>query len=202
MHPIEIKSSDIYVISFYLFLILAIGILFREKHVATSSFVHASQKLPVAITTIAFLAANCGALEIVGIVSTTAKYGVLALHFYWIGAIPAMLFLSLFMMPIYTHSEVLTVPEFLKLRYNQPTRILNAIAFAVMMLLTSGISLYAMAEILQTFVGWTFVSTIFVAAFFVFFYVAVGGLTAAIYNQVFQFFLTVFGLLPLVWMIL
>lgn len=113
-----------------------------------------------------------------------------------------MLFLALFMMPIYIRSKALTVPEFLELRYNEPTRVLNAIAFAIVMLLISGISLYAMAEILRVFVGWSFTQTVITSALFVFLYISLGGLTATMYNEVFQFFFTVAGLLPLVWIIL
>lgn len=202
MHPIKTNAADIAVIAIYFISTLTIGVLFRKKGASSSSFFHAGQKLPVSITTLAFLSANCGALEIVGMVSTSAKYGILALHFYWIGAIPAMLFLSLFMMPVYIRSRALTVPEFLKLRYNEPTRILNAVCFAIMMLLISGISLYAMAEILRVFVGWSFTKTTFTAALFVFIYISLGGLVATMYNEVFQFFFTVAGLLPLAWMIL
>jgi SSS family solute:Na+ symporter len=202
MHPIRTDAADVAVIALYFVSTLAIGVLFREKGASTSSFFHAGKKLPLAITTIAFISANCGALEIVGMVSTTAKYGALALHFYWIGAIPAILFLALFMMPIYIRSKALTVPEFLELRYNEPTRILNAIAFAIVMLLISGISLYAMAEVLRVFVGWSFNRTVFTAGLFVLLYVSLGGLIATMYNEAFQFFFTVAGLLPLVWIIL
>ncbi len=166
--------------------------------VSTTDFFLAGRSLPVGVTGIAFVAANCGALEIMGMVSTSAKYGERANHFYWIGAIPAMLFLSLFMMPIYYRSRVRSVPEFLKMRYGEATRAFNAISFATMMVLVSGISLYAMAIILGTLLGWGFTTSACVTAAVVLVYIVLGGLRASIYNEVLQFILIVVGLSPLV----
>lgn len=202
MHTLTPNSADLAVISLYFVATILVGWFFRKKAQSSSEFFHAARTLPAAITSIAFLAANCGALEIVGIVSATAKYGAKTLHFYWIGAIPAMLFLALGMMPIYMRSQALTVPEFLKLRFNEATRTLNIICCGVMMILVSGISLYALSQVLRTFLGWSFTQTTLTAAAIVFLYVSLGGLTATMYNEVIQFALIILGLLPLVFFIL
>jgi len=153
--------------------------------------------LPLSITSVAFLAANCGALEIVGIVAASAKYGLPALHFYWIGAIPAMVFLALFMLPVYRHSRALTVPDFLRIRYNDATHILSASCLAAMMALIAGIGLYAISSVLHLFFGWSFFRLILLTSGFVLCYVVSGGLRATIYNEVLQFMLTIVGLAPL-----
>ena len=153
--------------------------------------------LPLSITSVAFVAANCGALEIVGIVAASAKYGLLALHFYWIGAIPAMVFLALFMLPIYRHSHALTVPDFLRIRYNDATHILSASCLAAMMALIAGIGLYAISSVVHLFFGLSFFRLTLLTSGFVLCYVVSGGLRATIYNEVLQFILTIVGLAPL-----
>jgi len=153
--------------------------------------------LPLSITSVAFVAANCGALEIVGIVAASAKYGLPALHFYWIGAIPAMVFLALFMLPIYRHSRALTVPDFLRIRYNDATHILSASCLAAMMALIAGIGLYAISSVLHLFFGFSFFRLTLLTSGFVLCYVVSGGLRATIYNEVLQFILTIVGLAPL-----
>lgn len=198
MRPLALNSLDYAIIGGYFAVILLVGFWLRKRMVSTSQFFLAGRSLPVGVTGIAFVAANCGALEIMGMISTSAKYGARANHFYWLGAIPAMLFLSLFMMPIYYRSRVRSVPEFLKLRYGEATRAFNALSFAVMMVLVSGISMYAMAIILGTLLGWRFTTSVLVAAAVVLVYIVLGGLTASIYNEVLQFFLMVAGLTPLV----
>ena len=197
MNPVALSWIDYGVLGAYFLAIILIGYRLRKKMVSTSEFFLAGRRLPVLVTGIAFVAANCGALEIMGMVSTSAKYGAQANHFYWLGALPAMLFLALFMMPIYYRSRVRSVPEFLKLRYDESTRAFNAISFATMMVLVSGISLYAMAIILRGLLGWSFSSSVLVAAMVVLFYVSFGGLTATIYNEVLQFVLIVLGFAPL-----
>ncbi|MGE5646659.1 MAG: sodium:solute symporter family protein [Acidobacteriota bacterium] len=197
MQPIALNALDYAVILGYFAVILLVGYTLRKKMVSTSEFFLAGRSLPVLVTGIAFVAANCGALEIMGVVSTSAKYGARAVHFYWVGAIPAMLFLALFMMPIYYRSKVRSVPEFLKLRFDESTRAFNAVSFATMMVLVSGISLYAMGIILRSLLGWSFTQSVLVGAVVVLVYVAFGGLTATIYNEVLQFALIVIGLSPL-----
>jgi SSS family solute:Na+ symporter len=197
VQPVSLNYLDYTIVIGYYLTILIVGYRLRRRMVSTSQFFLAGRSLPVLVTGIAFVAANCGALEIMGVISTSAKYGARANHFYWSGAIPAMLFLSLFMMPIYYRSKVRSVPEFLKLRFGEAARGFNAISFATMMVLVSGISLYAMAIILRALLGWGFTHSVLVSALIVLFYVAFGGLTATIYNEVLQFILIVVGLAPL-----
>jgi SSS family solute:Na+ symporter len=186
-----------FIVGLYLAATLVVGFLSRRSSGTSAQFLHAGRTLPTAVTSIAFLAANCGALEIVGIVAASAKYGALALHFYWIGAIPAMVFLALFMMPIYAQSKALTVPEFLRLRYSDGTHILNAVSLAVMMGFVSGISLYAIATVMRVFLGWNFPETVALTTLVILGYVALGGLKATIYNEILQLGITIVGLIPL-----
>lgn len=202
MRLLALNSLDYAIILGYLAAILLVGYRLRKRMVTTTQFFLAGRSLPVLVTGIAFMAANCGALEIMGMVATSAKYGARANHFYWLGAIPAMLFLALFMMPIYYRSRVRSVPEFLKLRYGEPTRAFNALSFATMMILVSGISLYAMAIVLGIVLGWGFTTSVLVAAAVVLVYIVLGGLTASIYNEVLQFVLIVVGLAPLAFYVL
>src|ERR1700761_5656645 len=127
------NATALMIVGAYLFLTLVVGSLLRGSSGTSSQFLHARHTLPTAVTSLAFLAANCGALEIVGMVAASAKYGAMALHFYWIGAIPAMVFVALFVMPIYAQSGAVTIPEFLRLRYNEPTQVLNAVSMGIMM---------------------------------------------------------------------
>jgi SSS family solute:Na+ symporter len=168
------------------------------RHIDTAAkYLHSHGSLPTPVSALAFLAANCGALEIVGIVATSAKYGALALHFYWIGAIPAMVFLALLMMPVYVRSGAMTVPDFVRIRFNSPTHILCAVCLAIMMVLIAGISLFAISRVLQVFFGWSFSAVAVIAASVVLCYTLAGGLRATIYNEIFQLGLTVAGLLPM-----
>jgi SSS family solute:Na+ symporter len=129
-----------------------------------------------------------------------AKYGMLTSHFYWVGAIPAMVFVGVFMMPFYYGSRARSVPEYLKLRFDEKTRAFNALTFAVMTVFSSGISMYAMGALLRLLLGWNIHASIIVSAVVVLAYIALGGLRSAIYNEVVQFFLIVFGFVPLVWL--
>lgn len=186
-----------FIVITYLAVAIGIGYALRRHSDTASKFLHARGSLPTAITSLAFLAANCGALDIVGIVATSAKYGILALHFYWIGAIPAMLALSLLMMPIYARSGAMTVPDFIRMRYNDATHILCCVLLSIMMVLVSGISIYAISMVLHLFFGWNFSVVAVVAASVVFAYAFTGGLKATIYNEIFQLGLTVAGLAPM-----
>jgi SSS family solute:Na+ symporter len=199
MTSASLRPVDYFIIGAYFLTTLLVGYTLRKRMVSTTQFFLAGRGLPAIITGIAFVSANCGAIEIMGMVSTSAKYGVRAAHFYWVGAIPAMLFLALFMMPIYYCCKVRSVPEFLKLRFDERTRIFNATSFAAMMMLVSGISLYAMAIVLSSFLGWGFTTSVFASALIVLCYVSLGGLTATIYNEVLQFLLIVLGFAPLAW---
>ena len=199
MQPTAPNIFAFLMIGIYLAASIAVGYLVRRHADTSSKFLHARGALPTAVTALAFLAANCGALEIVGITATSAKYGALALHFYWLGAIPAMVFLALFMMPVYARSGAMTVPDFIRLRYNNATHILSAVCLAVMMILISGISLYAISAVLHALFGWDFSTIAIVAATAVLCYALIGGLRATIYNEILQLGLTVAGLLPLAW---
>ena len=196
------KAVTLSIAGVYLAATIAIGYLARKSSLTSRQFLHARGMLPTAITSISFVAANCGALDIVGLTAASAKYGALALHFYWIGAIPAMVFLSLFMMPVYTRSRAMTVPDFLRIRYNDATQILSALCLAAMMSFISGISLYAIGTVLHVFFGWSFFNVVAISSSVVLCYVLTGGLRATIYNEVMQLALTVAGLAPLVYFVL
>ncbi len=153
--------------------------------------------MPAWITGLAFIAANLGALEILGQSANGAQYGVPAVHYYWLGAVPAMLFLGLLMMPCYYGAKVRSVPEYLRLRFGNAAHAFNAATFAVATVLISGVNLFALALILHLLIGWSITVAILVAAAIVLVYITLGGLTSAIYNEVLQFFVIVAALLPL-----
>lgn len=197
LQPTHLNALDLVVIGIYLVLTILTGIAWRRKAHSSTQFLHAQRSIPTSVAAISFLAANCGALEIVGIVSTSAKYGAAAFHYYWVGALPGMLMLGLFMMPIYLGSGALTVPDFLRRRFGEATRTLTVLCSGVIILLVSGIGLYALAQVLHLFLDWRFGTTVFLAALIVLTYVWLGGLTATIYNEVLQFALILAGLCPL-----
>lgn len=198
MHVMNINFMDYLIIGAYIAVTIFVGFMLKNKMKSSEDFFLSGRSLPAWITGLAFLSANLGALEIIGMVANSAKYGILTVHMYWIGAIPAMLFLGVFMMPFYYKSKVRSVPGYLKLRYNEATRSLNALSFAVMTLLMSGISMYAMALLFQLILGWSLTTSILLSAGVVLLYIFWGGLTSSIYNEVIQFFLIWLGLLPVV----
>src|SRR5947207_3662741 len=184
----------------YFVFVLGIGFALKRYMKTTTDFFLSGRSIPAWITGLAFISANLGAQEVIGMGASGAKYGIATSHFYWIGAIPAMAFIGVFMMPFYYGSRARSVPEYLKLRFDEKTRGFNAISFALMTVLSSGISLYAMGLLLETLLGWNFSFSILIAAAIVLVYVFLGGLTSAIYNEVLQFFLIVFGFAPLVFL--
>ena len=184
----------------YFVFVLGIGFALKRYMKTSTDFFLSGRSIPAWITGLAFISANLGAQEVIGMGASGAKYGIATSHFYWIGAIPAMAFIGVFMMPFYYGSRARSVPEYLKLRFDEKTRGFNAISFAFMTVLSSGISLYAMGLLLQTLLGWDFSFSILMAAAIVLIYVFLGGLTSAIYNEVLQFFLIVFGFAPLVFL--
>lgn len=186
---------DYVIIAVYFVFVIGVGYMLKDKMKTGEDFFLSGRSVPAWITGLAFLSANMGALEVLGMAANGAEYGMLTAHFYWIGAIPAMLFLGLYMMPFYYASKVRSVPEYLKIRYNEATRAVNAFSFALMTVLMSGISLYSMALIFQVLVGWSLTTSIMISAIVVLVYVALGGLTSSIYNEVVQFFLIWGGLL-------
>jgi SSS family solute:Na+ symporter len=201
MNPvITLNAVDYAIIAGYLLVMVLVGYSLKKYMKTGEDFFLSGRSLPGWITGLAFLSANLGALEVIGMVANSAKYGISTVHFYWVGAVLAMVFLGVFMMPFYYGSRVRTVPEYLKLRYNEATRGLNAISFAIMTVLMSGISLYAMALLFNKMLGWSFHASILFAALVVLLYVFWGGLSSSIYNEVIQFFLIWLGLLPIVFL--
>ena len=189
---------DYTVMGIYFLFVLGIGYTLKRYMKSSSDFLMGGKSIPAWITGLAFISTNLGALEVMGMAASGAKYGMITTHFYWIGAIPAMIFLGLFMMPFYYGSKARSVPEYLKLRFDEKTRGFNAVSFAIMTIFASGISMYALAMLMETLLGWDFVLSIFISAMIVLVYTYLGGLKSAIYNEVLQFFLIVLGFLPLV----
>jgi SSS family solute:Na+ symporter len=194
----HLAPVDYVVMAVYFATVLGVGWGLRRLTRTSTDFFLSGRSLPPWITGLAFISANLGAQEVIGMGASGAKYGIATSHFYWIGAIPAMVFVGLFMMPFYYGSRARSVPEYLRLRFDEKTRTLNAVSFAVMTVFSSGVSMYAMGKLLNLLLGWSFDVSIIVAAVIVLAYVLLGGLTSAIYNEVLQFFLIVFGFLPLV----
>ncbi len=198
MEPLlKINFIDYLIIGIYFAFVLGIGYFLRKSMVTSNDFLLSGRKIPAWITGLAFISANLGALEVMGMSASGAKYGMLTTHFYWVGAIPAMVFVGIFMMPFYYGSKARSVPEYLKLRFDEKTRAFNALSFAVMTVLASGISMYAIAIVFQMMLGWSIHFSIFISAVVVLVYIFLGGLTSSIYNEVLQFFLIVLGFLPI-----
>src|SRR5690242_4817365 len=207
----SLHFADYLIILVYFIFVIGVGFLIKKKIKSSNDFLTSSRSIPLWITSLAFISANLGAQEVIGMVASGAKYGIMTVHFYWVGAIFAMVFLGVFMMPFYYGSRARSVPEFLKLRFDEKTRGLNAISFATMTVFSSGISLYAMAKLIQVLhvldrpfavlgwpQSWMFHTSILISAVVVLAYIFLGGLTSAIYNEVLQFFLIVAGFFPLV----
>ena len=190
---------DYSIMAIYLAFVLGIGFALKRYTKSSNDFFLSGRSIPAWITGLAFISANLGAQEVIGMGAMGAKYGIATSHFYWIGAIPAMVFVGIFMMPFYYGSRARSVPEYLKLRFDEKTRGLNAISFAAMTIFSSGVSMYAMGKLFELLLGWDFNMAILVAGAIVLVYIFLGGLTSAIYNEVLQFFLIVFGFLPLVY---
>jgi SSS family solute:Na+ symporter len=194
LHPSVI---DYVILGIYFVVVLGIGFVARLAIKTDLDFFLSGRSLPAWVTGLAFIAANLGALEILGQAANGAQYGVPAVHYYWIGAVPAMVFLGLFMMPFYYGAKVRSVPEYLRLRFNEATHAFNAATFAVATVLISGVNLFALALIINLMLGVSIITAIFAAAIMVLIYITLGGLTSAIYNEVLQFFVIVAALLPL-----
>jgi len=194
MATFNLSIVDWLILAIYFGFILGLGYYLKRFTKSQEDYFLAGRKNSAWVAGIAFLSANLGALELLGMTGNTYKYGMYVAHFYWIGAIPAMLFLGLYMMPFYYSSKIHSVPGYLKLRFDERTRVLNGIAFGVMTLLVSGINLYAMALVLRTFLGWDWNVSMWVSAATVAFYVTLSGLMSAIFTEIIQFFLIWFGL--------
>ncbi len=191
----------------YFSFVLGIGFALKRYMRTSNDFFLAGRSIPAWVCGLAFISANLGAQEVIGMGASGAKYGIVTSHFYWIGAVPAMVFVGVFMMPFYYGSKARSVPEYLRMRFDEKTRAVNAFSFAIMTVFSSGISMYAMALLIQTlglFHGiipdaYIFHVSILLSAVIVLAYIFLGGLTSAIYNEVLQFFLIVAGFGPLVW---
>jgi SSS family solute:Na+ symporter len=194
---LKLAAVEYVILAVYFGFVLGIGWRLRKKIATSGDFLTSGHSVPVWITSLAFLAANLGAQELVGMSGNGAKYGIITAHFYWVGAVPAMIFVGLFMMPFYWGSRARSVPEYLKLRFDEKTRALNALTFAGMTVFSSGISMYALGLLLRLILGWSFTTSVLCSAAIVLAYTFLGGLTSAIYNEVLQFFLIVMGFSPL-----
>jgi SSS family solute:Na+ symporter len=197
-HSIQLHSIDYLLLVTYFLFVLGIGFVLRRTVSGSKDFFESGRSLPAWICALGFIGANLGAQEVMGMAASGAKYGMMTSHFYWIGAVPAMVFVAIFMMPFYYGSKARSVPEYLKLRFDEKTRGFNALTFACMTIMSSGISMYALAKLLNAILGWNFHGCVLVSGVIVLAYIFMGGLTSAIYNEVLQFFLIVFGFLPLV----
>ena len=193
LHPIDYSIMVIYCL-----FVIGIGFALKKQMKSSADFFLSGRSIPAWVTGLAFISANLGALEVMGMTASGAKYGMLTTHFYWIGAVLAMVFLAVFMMPFYYGSKARSAPEYLKLRFDEKTRALNSISFAVMTVMGSGISMHALASLLETLMGWDYTLSLLGSSIIVLAYVLKGGLTSAIYTEVLQFFLIVFGFAPVV----
>ncbi len=204
---VTLSPIDWLIMLVYFVFVLGIGFALKRYMRTSNDFFLAGRSIPAWVCGLAFISANLGAQEVIGMGASGAKYGIVTSHFYWVGAIPAMIFVGIFMMPFYYGSKARSVPEYLRMRFDEKTRAVNAFSFAAMTVLSSGISMYAMALLIQT-LGllhgiipdpYIFHVSVFLSAIVVLGYIFLGGLTSAIYNEVLQFFLIVAGFAPLVW---
>ncbi|MCZ7435758.1 sodium:solute symporter family protein [Micromonospora sp. WMMC241] len=194
---LNMNALDYLILALYFVTVLGVGFAARRAIKTSVDFFLSGRSLPAWVTGLAFVSANLGALEIIGMAANGAQYGIMTVHYYWIGAVPAMVFLGIVMMPFYYGSKVRSVPEYLRLRFNRPTHLLNAISFAVAQVLIAGVNLYALALIMQALLGWPLWVAIVIGAVIVLAYITVGGLSGAIYNEVLQFFVIIAGLVPI-----
>jgi SSS family solute:Na+ symporter len=188
-HLVRLSTIDTIIVVFYFALVLTIGFYLRNRAKTGEDFFMAGRDMTAWVAGLSFLSANLGALELMGWAGSAYQYGILATHWYWIGAIPAMLFLALVMMPFYYISKTHSVPGYLKLRFGEPARAVSAVSFGFMTVLMSGVNMFAMAKVLQIVLGWDINVSIWLSAGTVAVYVALGGLRSAIFNEVLQFFL-------------
>ncbi len=178
----HLSFIDYAILATYFVFVLGIGWVLRRYMRSSTDFFLSGRSIPAWVAGLAFISANLGAQEVIGMGASGAKYGIATSHFYWVGAIPAMVFVGLFMMPFYYGSRARSVPEYLKMRFDEKTRAFNAGSFAIMTLFSSGISMHVMAELLRLLLGWNYNASIAVSAVIVLLYIFLGGLTSAIYN--------------------
>ncbi|GAA4466046.1 sodium:solute symporter family protein [Phytohabitans houttuyneae] len=197
--PLRIGANfiDYVLVAVYFAVVLMIGLAARRRISDSLDFFLAGRSLPAWITGLAFISANLGAVEIIGMSANGAQYGMPTMHYYWIGAVPAMLFLGIVMMPFYYGSKVRSVPEFMLRRFGPGAHLVNALSFALAQVLIAGINLFLLASVVNSLLGWPLWVALILAAAIVLSYITLGGLSAAIYNEVLQFFVIVAALLPL-----
>ncbi|HZG88771.1 MAG TPA: sodium:solute symporter family protein [Pseudonocardia sp.] len=191
------SALDYVLVVFYFGLVLGIGFIARRSISSSLDFLLSGRSLPAWVTGLAFVAANLGAIELIGMTANGAQYGIPTVHYYWIGAIPAMVFLGIVMMPFYYGSKARSVPEFLRMRFNATTQRVNAVSFALASVLIAGVNLFSLGLVLEALLGWSLQLAIPIAALVVLSYTFLGGLSAAIYNEVLQFFVILALLIPL-----
>src|SRR3954464_9584521 len=194
---ISANPVDYVIIALYFAFVLGIGVMARRSVSDSIDFFLSGRSLPAWVTGLAFISANLGAVEIMGMSANGAEIGIATVHYFWVGAIPAMLFLGVVMMPFYYGSKVRSVPEFMFRRFGTGAHLVNALSFALAQLLIAGVNLYLLGSIVHALLGWPLWLALLVAAAIVLSYITLGGLSAAIYNEVLQFFVIVAALLPL-----
>jgi SSS family solute:Na+ symporter len=195
---LDLGALDWVIIAVYFIIVVGIGVVARRSVVTSEDFFLAGRALPAWITGLAFISANLGAIEVLGMAANGAQYGTSTVHFYWIGAVPAMVFLGVVMMPFYYSSRVHSVPEYMRRRFNSSSHLLNGLSFALAQVLTAGVNLYALAVVIEALIGWPQWLAIIVSAALVLAYITLGGLSGAVYNEVLQFFVIIAGLIPIV----
>lgn len=193
---IEPKLYDYFPIVIYFAFVVAVGFMMKRKASSSDEFLTGGRSLPAWVTGLAFVSANLGAVEIMGMSANGAQYGLPTFHYFWLGAIPAMLFLGIVMMPFYYGSKVRSVPEFMLKRYGKAAHLINGLSFALAQLLIAGVNLYLLGKIVNGMLGIPLWISLIIAALIVLTYISIGGLAAAIYNEVLQFFVIVAALLP------
>ncbi|SUA42448.1 sodium:solute symporter family protein [Nocardia africana] len=194
---LDAAPVDYALVAVYFVFVLGIGLMARARVSSSIDFFLSGRSLPAWVTGLAFISANLGAVEIMGMSANGAEYGMPTMHYFWIGAVPAMLFLGVVMMPFYYGSKVRSVPEFMRRRFGTGAHLVNAISFALAQVLIAGVNLYLLGSIVNVLLGWPLWVSVIVAALIVLSYITLGGLSAAIYNEVLQFFVIVAALLPL-----
>ncbi|MFD5174256.1 sodium:solute symporter family protein [Nocardia sp. NPDC058379] len=194
---LDAAPVDYALVALYFVFVLGIGLIARRRVSSSVDFFLSGRSLPAWVTGLAFISANLGAVEIMGMSANGAQYGFPTFNYFWIGAVPAMLFLGVVMMPFYYGSKVRSVPEFMRRRFGTGAHLVNALSFALAQVLIAGVNLYLLGTIVNVLLGWPLWISVIVAAAIVLSYVTLGGLSAAIYNEVLQFFVIVAALLPL-----
>ncbi|MBD0321837.1 MAG: Na+/galactose cotransporter, partial [Aldersonia sp.] len=194
---LDAQFVDYALVALYFVFVMGIGFIARSRISSSIDFFLSGRSLPAWVTGLAFISANLGAVEIMGMSANGAEFGMPTMHYFWIGAIPAMLFLGVVMMPFYYGSKVRSVPEFMRRRFGTGAHLVNALSFATAQVLIAGVNLYLLGTIVNVLLGWSLWVSVIVAAVIVLSYITLGGLSAAIYNEVLQFFVIVAALLPL-----